>query len=434
LGTVRVAQIRLAGSSLFLAVSAYLGYGTNLADWRAYVGLLLAYVGIAVALLLALRVRSLLTLQAYLGPLTDCAVVCLLQLRSLPLSPYPAGVAGWSLGLFVFLVLLSSLTLRRSVIALTTVAACLGEGVLQRAAEVGWGAVFSSVLILGLTASAMAWVMRRLDKLIDDWVAAEVRKRVAVEHGEELDRANLQILDANAKLVEAQRQSELLARLLVHDMKGPLTAVLGMLELLQMHADPKGDANQIEADLNIARQAALRLQGMVGDVLRVARLEAGTVKPNLQDTDIAAFLTQVARTYGGAAKMRGVDVTVQADSLMTAALDRELFQRLLDNLMSNALRFVGKGNRIALCAALAGGELSVAVRNDGAPIEPAARAELFGKFAPVASESADHAGLGLYLCRLVAEAHGGSIRIEEAPGWAVSFVVRIPRSPSQASA
>jgi adenylate cyclase len=75
-------------------------------------------------------------------------------------------VAGWSLGLFVFLVTLSALSFRRSVIALTVLAASLCEGFLQRVADVGWGAVVSSGIVLALSGGTMAWILARFEVLI----------------------------------------------------------------------------------------------------------------------------------------------------------------------------------------------------------------------------------------------------------------------------
>jgi hypothetical protein len=165
-GTMRLARIRAAAALIFLGFTAYLGYGRGLADWQAYVMPLGAYFGLSALLAMGLRARLIQTLHAYLGPIADCAAVCALQYRSLPLSPHPAGVAGWSLGLFVFLVTLSALSFRRSVIALTALTACVCEGFLQRVADVGWGAVVSSGIVLALTAGTMAWILARVEVLI----------------------------------------------------------------------------------------------------------------------------------------------------------------------------------------------------------------------------------------------------------------------------
>jgi hypothetical protein len=165
-GTMRLARIRAAAALVFLGFTAFLGYGRGLADWQAYVMPLGVYFALSAVLAMGLRAKLMQTLHAYLGPIADCAAVCALQYRSLPLSPHPAGVAGWSLGLFVFLVTLSALSFRQSVIALTALAACVCEGFLQRVADVGWGAVVSSAIVLAMTAGTMAWILARVEVLI----------------------------------------------------------------------------------------------------------------------------------------------------------------------------------------------------------------------------------------------------------------------------
>jgi hypothetical protein len=165
-GTTRLARIRAVGALVFLGVTAFLGYAKGQADWQAYVMPLGVYAGLSALLALGMRARFIQTVHAYLGPIADCAAVCALQYRSLPISPHPAGVAGWSLGLFVFLVTLSALSFRRSVIALTVLAAWVCEGFLQRVADVGWGAVVSSGIVLALSGGTMAWILARFEVLI----------------------------------------------------------------------------------------------------------------------------------------------------------------------------------------------------------------------------------------------------------------------------
>jgi len=89
------------------------------------------------------------------------------------------------------------------------------------------------------------------------------------------------------------------------------------------------------------------------------------------------------------------------------------------------VRFVGPGDRVEL-AAEGGERLRLAVRNSGPPVPPEVRARLFERHATHGRRAWHNAGLGLYLCRLAAEAHGGSIALADRPGWNVSFEVEIP--------
>jgi signal transduction histidine kinase len=112
------------------------------------------------------------------------------------------------------------------------------------------------------------------------------------------------------------------------------------------------------------------------------------------------------------------------------AADRRLFPRLLDNLLSNALRYSPKGGRILLVATESKGELVLSVHNTGEVIPAADREKIFAKFQQ--GETETHRmfgwGLGLYFCRLVVESHSGRITVEDVVGWPTSFVIRLPAS------
>ena len=94
--------------------------------------------------------------------------------------------------------------------------------------------------------------------------------------------------------------------------------------------------------------------------------------------------------------------------------------------MLNALDFVRPGGRIEVAAWQDSGELRLAVRNTGEPVPAEARLRLFEKHAATGGRRRHNLGLGLYLCRLVAVAHDGNIELLEEPGWAASFVARLP--------
>jgi predicted Ser/Thr protein kinase len=165
----RVAQLRVAGVLLFLGLAVVLGRVMGLADWRADELPLAGYAAAAALVAAFIRKRRARAFLDFLGPVADCAAIGLLQGLTLPISPHPAGVAGWSLGLFVLIVVLSALPLRVSAVAVTVVAATVAEGALQREAAVGWGAVGASAIVLALAGAAMTWVILRMDHILAEW-------------------------------------------------------------------------------------------------------------------------------------------------------------------------------------------------------------------------------------------------------------------------
>lgn len=297
--------------------------------------------------------------------------------------------------------------------------------------------VLALLLVLGAFSIAVTWAGTRMVTLaarraLDDYTGGLVRA-----HRDELALANLEIAAQRDRVLAAQAQSETLAQLIVHDLKNPLAALLQFVSLAEERlGDPRvvellppdTAAGLLEAreDLRLASEEGQRLAGMVGDLLLVSRLEHGAMQPRRQSVPVAALLGQVAHAASLRAADRRVRVSVEASAELMAPLDLDLVRRLLENLTGNALRFVDRGGRVELVAAQAGGILTLAVRNSGPPVPVPVRAHLFQKHAPGELRQLHNTGLGLYLCRLVAEAHGGAMALAETPGWPVAFEARLP--------
>jgi len=418
----RLAEVRLATAAAFLLISAWLGLAHGIDHWRVYVVPLAFYALVA----LMLRLVSRRDLNSLAVPFIDVPVVFVLQFVSMPLSPFPAGVAGWSLGLFVFLSVLSALALEVPVVIATLAMSCLAEGLLQRAAGVGWGAVAASAVVLTMASAVTVSSGRRLLALVSQLVSSEVARRVAEQHNEELEQANATIAHINEELREAQRNAETLTNLLVHDMKGPLTGVLGAFDLVEMRMEDAEEVPEVAVDLAAGRRSAQRLLDMIGDLLGIARLEQGEFRPARADTDIAGLIADVIGDHARSAASRGIELRTLVAADLRASIDPHLVRRALDNLVSNAISFAARGQRVEVAAQRSDGSALLCVRNDGPVIPLEARERLFGKHAMLGARRGHNAGLGLYLCRLVASAHGGNIELVDEPGWSVSFEMKLP--------
>jgi signal transduction histidine kinase len=181
-------------------------------------------------------------------------------------------------------------------------------------------------------------------------------------------------------------------------------------------------------------QQGRRLQAMVGDLLAIARLERGVLNSAPESVDLSALLISLANAYTASARHAGAQITASVEPGLCATLHREMIHRFFDNLVLNALDFVRPGGRIEVQARQEGGELLLAVRNTGDPVPPEARARLFQKgVIQRGSRQKHNLGLGLYLCRLVAVAHDGTIALRDEPEWAASFVARLPVQAQRAS-
>lgn len=274
-------------------------------------------------------------------------------------------------------------------------------------------------LTLAAFAGVAAWAGARMVRLAsrtatDQYETAVARRRVE-------DALAAQAEAQRDALIDARNISEELSAAIVHDLKNPLATLLQYTALAEAQLQEAGAAPQVLADLRLVGDEGRRLAKLIGDLLLVHRLERGGLALRRETTPVALILERVAEAHRPRARQRGVTIEVAAGAGLTASIDFELTQRFLENLVTNALRHVSEGDRIELAAEPVGDGLRLAVRNSGLPIPPEARAKLFEKYATKGRREWHNAGLGLYLCKLVAEAHRGTVQLANRPGWSVSF-------------
>jgi signal transduction histidine kinase len=424
------AAVRLVGAALFLAISSILWLSGG-EDWAPYPPLLAPYLGVA-AVLFALRRHPVARWLGVVQSPVDVALVYGLQHLALPISPFPAGVAGFSLGLFALVVALSGLTLRRSVVYGTAVLSAVAQGALMRQAGVGWGAVVIAVVALVLVAAVSHYGTGRLRQLAVALSRAEVDRALEARRFQEVEEARRTIErmlgDAQARndqLQALQRDKEQLTQFLVHDLRSPLSALTMTLSWMEQEVPAQG---VLRESVRTGLAVTARLDRMISDLLDVPRLEEGRLEPRKVPFVAARLLDEVRRSLEGVARARRLTLEVEAPAELEMAGDAELLVRVLENLASNALRYAPTGGRVRLEAGADPEWRWLAVRNDGPPIPPEARTRIFDKYVQGEAEKDSRRGygLGLYFSRLAAEAHGGRLAVEDAPGWSTSFVVRLP--------
>jgi two-component system heavy metal sensor histidine kinase CusS len=228
------------------------------------------------------------------------------------------------------------------------------------------------------------------------------------------------------ELRETRARAEDLAELVVHDLKNPLAVVLSNVSVAFDAIARFPDLSEEREALHVAQVEAIRLSGMIGDLLVVPRLERGELHAQFSATRVWDLLDSVARATGLRAASRGLRLAVVAPPELVAWIDPLLVRRLLENLVGNALRHAPLGGRIELAASVEGERLRLAVRNDGAAVAAELRPRLFEKYAAHGEHDPRCSGLGLYLCRMVAELHGGRVGLVERAGWNVSFEAELP--------
>lgn len=403
--------------------------------WAIHLVPLSVYLLIAVLLFWARRVPQVRRLGSY-SYLFDVMMIFVLQYRSLPTDPFPAGTAYQTLGLMAVAITLAATSIQgRATVATAALAVPLQVAVMYETG-IGAGEQVAAVLVLVLIAFSGTGSIRRLREMVSALAALEVAHRLETQRVGDLERARStieqmleQAREQNEQLKALQADKEVLTSLVVHDLRSPLAAVKSNLAWLneELRSSPDPDVHDAIGD---SLALTVRMNGMVADLLNISRLEASAFPLHRERISSRALLNEVRAVLEPQGRGRQLRVSVEASDFSVDG-DRGLMLRTLENLGSNALRYTPSEGRIQLEARRAPGWVEIFVRNDGPVIPLTARGGLFDKFVQADEPKANRRsgwGLGLYFCRLCAEAHGGSIAVVDEPGWSTSFVVRLPNT------
>jgi signal transduction histidine kinase len=261
---------------------------------------------------------------------------------------------------------------------------------------------------------------------LSDWLSGHPYPHPLLIYWETLMRlvAYTTIALALAKIrADAEHQQDLL-RLVSHDLRAPLTAIVGQAQMLGGRLEAGSWAAQrAEAILRAGR----RMSTMIDELLEAARLQARRPQLVLEAVELRPFLVELLARMAGTLDCARVDLELPVAGRAAARADRARLERVVVNLLSNALRYAPPPSRVQVRVATAGSRARIAVIDHGPGIAPEDRAHLFERYyRGRASGGTEGFGLGLHGARILVEAHGGRIRIEQTPGGGATFEVELP--------
>jgi anti-anti-sigma factor len=243
----------------------------------------------------------------------------------------------------------------------------------------------------------------------------------------------------NAGSYEAERRrAEALAELdrtktdffsnVSHEFRTPLTLILGPVAALRsmpaLEADP-----QVREELEVIERNALRLGKLVNTLLDFSRLQAGRIDARFQPVALAEATAELASVFRSAVDRAGLDFTVDCPPLdQPVHIDRDMWENVVLNLLSNALKFTFTGGiTVRLRQVDGGAQLTVSDTGTGIPAEELPRLfERFHRVANARSRSGEGSGIGLAMVRELVTLHGGTIEAQSAPEVGTTFTVTLP--------
>jgi len=233
---------------------------------------------------------------------------------------------------------------------------------------------------------------------------------------------------SNRELRESERLRQNLTDMLVHDLRNPITSLLGVLDLLGMMLGDHLTETQQQL-LSNARHSGHMLITMVSEMLDVSKMEAGKLQLTLEPVHLPTLLQESAAAVAGLAQLEELTLRVEADPQIPAVMcDRQLIGRVVANLLSNAIKHTSEGGVITLRLERRPVEAVISVEDTGSGIPPEFLGRIFEKFTQAEQDARAHrgTGLGLTFCKMAVEAHGGRIWVESELGKGSTFSFALP--------
>ncbi len=287
-------------------------------------------------------------------------------------------------------------------------------------AVVAASAVISVVVVLRLLG-----ILRALERI-------RARERSARADAEQAQRL---LAAQNERLLEADRMKDEFVALISHDLRTPLTSIMGYVELaLDDGLDEDLDSER-RSYLEVVARSSQRLLRLVDDLLFVARLQSGRLELASTVLDLNELVLQTAQEARGRADAKDLELVVETDSAaVPVAADRGRIFQLLDNLVSNAIKFTPDGGRVEIKVSQ-DGQAVLEICDTGMGFEEDEAARVFERFYRTDSaveRQVPGTGLGLFIAHAITEAHRGRISAHPREGGGAVFRVELPLAESTA--
>jgi signal transduction histidine kinase len=252
---------------------------------------------------------------------------------------------------------------------------------------------------------------------------------IAISNAQLYERSTEQAIE----LEKANKLQADFSAMIAHDLRSPLSTIISIAEM--MGNGLLGDLNDDQRNwTDRIKNNASDLVALVGDFLDVSKLEAGRIGLSRMPTDVNELLLRSVENFGPLARNKMIDLSYQCDGLPAVEVDARRLDQVLNNLLSNALKFTGEGGSVQVRAQHdRRNGILVQVQDTGVGISPDELASLFQKYQQSTSgKTSEHkgTGLGLVVSKMIVEAHGGKIWVESEEGKGTTFVFTLPADAS----
>lgn len=251
----------------------------------------------------------------------------------------------------------------------------------------------------------------------------------------ELEASKQHLEQQAEQLLELNKTKEALTHMIVHDMKNPLTVIMGTLRLLEIKDDLGLEPVLREFVVDSHRQAKVLFR-MMEEMLFISRMQTKEFQLKLQATELVGLLSQAVNNMRKTTQVKKVELQFQASlEKLELTVDGDIIERIVNNLLNNSIKYSPDNSTVTVTLSKDADQVYIGVTNLGDPIPAEYHTKIFELFSRVNAKDKQLSGtgLGLAFCKLAVEAHGGTIAvISPLPGQELgtSFVIALPLTPS----
>lgn len=280
-----------------------------------------------------------------------------------------------------------------------------------------------------------AFELGAVDYLTKPFEHAELLARVSTHIT--MSRLRLDLEKRNRQLEDLNRLKNEFMGMAAHDVRNPLTSVLACGDLIDAIADT-APAEKIRYINGQISASARRINAIITNLLDVNAIDSGQRRLEIVPNDITAILERVVQQNSHKARTKNIEIVLEAGAgPVTCMIDEGAAEQVLDNVISNAVKYSPPDRRVWVRLALPGGNVRVDIQDEGPGISEEDQGKLYGKFSrlsakPTAGEPST--GLGLWIVKELTEAMQGTISCQSQIGYGTTFTVEWPRTRAGDSA
>lgn len=235
-----------------------------------------------------------------------------------------------------------------------------------------------------------------------------------------------ELVHAQEELKEANKIKDRFLGMATHDLRSPLVSIRALSELIK---DGKVDQNQSDEFIQTIHRTSQHVLDLLDDLLDLSTIESGQLDLRLTPTDVKDLLEQRLRVHDVRAANKGIGIRRDFNPVAEINADSQRLAQVIDNLISNAVKFSNPETEITITLSESDGQLWLTVADEGQGIPRADQERLFQPFERLSSEPTggeNSTGLGLFIVKQIVDAHGGDIAVDSRPGNGTAMTVSLP--------